>query len=96
MERLGLVRPVVRPGVRPGLVKPGLAKLGLVKPGLVKPGLVKPGLVKPGLVKPEVPVPVPLKAGTGGRLIPNCDSPWDNAPISSPGRSLMTAARLNS
>ncbi len=106
----GVVIPGVvggNPGfARAGLVSPGLVSPGLVNPGLVRPGLVKPGLVKPGLVRPEVPkpglarpgalAPVPLKAGTGGKLIPNCDRPCDSAPISSPGRSDITAAFLNS
>ncbi|MCV7121596.1 hypothetical protein H7H53_00135 [Mycobacterium lacus] len=95
---LGLVRPgLVRPGlVRPGLVRPGLVGSGLVRPEVPKPGLVNPGLPRPGLPRPGVVVPVPVRAGTGGKLIPNCDSPWDSAPISSLGRSATLAACLNS
>ncbi|MCV7029446.1 hypothetical protein H7I03_09605 [Mycobacterium sherrisii] len=102
--------PGVRPGlVRPGLVSPGFVRPGVPSPGVPSPGLVRPGLVKPGLVRPVVPkpgepspglvrpvVPVPPRAGTGGRLIPNEDRPWVRAPMSSPGRSDMTAACLNS
>ena len=94
--------PGIMPGlVMPGLVIPGLASPGVPSPGLVRPGLVRPvvpipGLVRPGLVRPVVVPLLPLSAGTGGKLIPNCDSPCDSAPNSSPGRSVMTAACLNS
>ena len=106
----GAVSPGVM-GVMPGLVRPGLVRPGLVRPGVVMPGLVRPvvprpGVPRPGVPSPEVPrlglarpgvlVAPPLKAGTGGRLIPNCDKPCDSAPISSPGKSLITAACLNS
>src|SRR5271156_3130953 len=104
----GLVRPGVSPAglLKPGLDSPGVvrpptpvagsAAPGVVSPGLVRPGLVpRPGLVNPGLVRPVAPVP-PLRAGTGGRLIPNDERPCDSAPTSSLGRSVMTAACLNS
>ncbi|PBA28249.1 hypothetical protein CKJ55_00825 [Mycobacterium avium] len=98
LVRPGLVKPgLVRPGlVRPGLVAPGLVRPGLVRPGVPRPGVPRPGLPRPGLARPGVLVAPPLRAGTGGRLIPNCDRPCDSAPISSPGRSLITAACLNS
>ncbi|UCA21834.1 hypothetical protein LA359_11495 [Mycobacterium kansasii] len=69
---------------------------GLVSPGLVRPGLVRPGLVRPGLVRSVPAALPPVRLGTGGRLMPNCESPCDRADISSPGKSATLAARTNS
>lgn len=77
-------------------VRPGLVRAGSVRPGLVNPGLVNPGLVRPGPVRPVLASPLPVRLGTGGMLIPNWDNPCDSADISSPGRSVNTAACLNS
>src|SRR5271156_1284941 len=101
------VRPgVVRPGdVRPGDVRPGDVRPGDVRPGDVRPGDVRPGEVSPGLARSGEPRPgtprllglvAPVRLGIGGRLTPNCDNPCVSAPISSPGRSVMDAARTNS
>src|SRR6185312_4094950 len=78
------------PGVVPGLVRPGLVRPGVpVRPGLVRPGVpVRPGLVRPGLPKPGLAALAPARLGTFGRLMPNCDSPCESAPISSLGRSV--------
>ena len=91
-----------------GLTSPGLTSPDLMSPGLTSPGLTSPGLTSPGLTSPgEVNAPrpgrpalsglvAPVRLGIGGRLTPNCDNPCDSAPISSPGRSVMEAARTNS
>src|ERR1700759_3180196 len=105
--RPGDVRPgEVRPGeVRPGEVRPGEVRPGEVRPGDVRPGDVRPGEVSPGLARSGEPKPgtprllglvAPVRLGIGGRLTPNCDNPCVSAPISSPGRSVMDAARTNS
>src|SRR5271156_6295752 len=108
--RPGVVRPGVAPGVRPGVVRPGVVRPGDVRPGDVRPGDVRPGEVRPGEVRPGLarsgaPSPgtprllglvAPVRLGIGGRLTPNCDNPCVSAPISSPGRSVMDAARTNS
>ena len=82
LVRPGVVRPgVVRPGVvRLGVVRPGVVRLGVVRPGVVRLGVVSPGLVRLGVVSvgPACAgwAPAGLRpVGTGGRLIPNCDSP---------------------
>src|ERR1700743_759225 len=108
----GDVAPGVRPGLaRPGLVKPGSVapvvrpvapNPGLVRPVPPSPGLVSPVPPRPGLARPAPPNPglaalvPPDRPGSGGMLMPNCDRPCDSAPISSPGRSVITAACLNS
>src|SRR5271156_2183777 len=92
------VSPGVAPGVRPGVVSPGVAPG--VRPGVVRPGEVSPGLARSGEPRPGVPkllgLVAPVRLGIGGRLTPNCDNPCVSAPISSPGRSVMDAARTNS
>ncbi|MCV7396634.1 hypothetical protein H5P32_18915 [Mycobacterium paraseoulense] len=57
---------------------------------------MRPGVPSPGVPRPGVLAAPPPSAGTGGRLMPNCDNPCDRAPISSPGRSVITAACLKS
>src|SRR5271156_5619568 len=98
--RPGVVSPGVAPGVRPGVVRPGDVRPGEVKPGDVRPGEVSPGLARSGEPRPGVPkllgLVAPVRLGIGGRLTPNCDNPCVSAPISSPGRSVMDAARTNS
>src|ERR1700694_471962 len=92
----GVVRPgVVRPGVvRPGVVGPGVVGAGGVSPGVIRRGVVSPGVVNAGdVVEPE---PVSRPVGIGGMLMPNCDSPWDRADISSLGRSVTIVAWTNS
>src|ERR1700748_2364832 len=93
---------LVSPGVRPGLVRPGVDRPGVVpdvRPG-GRPGEVSPGLARSGEPRPGVPrllgLVAPVRLGIGGRLTPNCDNPCVSAPISSPGRSVMDAARTNS
>src|ERR1700748_668183 len=103
--RPGVVSPGVAPGVRPGVVRPGDVRPGEARPGDVRPGDVRPGEVSPGLARSGEPRPgvpkllglvAPVRLGIGGRLTPNCDNPCVSAPISSPGRSVMDAARTNS
>ena len=106
--RPGVVRPgVVRPGVvRPGVVRPGVVRPGVVRPGVVRPGVVRPGVVRPGVVRvgtvragPDCTgwAPAGLRpVGRGGRLMPNCDRPCCSADMISLGRSVTTAARVNS
>lgn len=98
----------VSPGlVKAGFVKPGSVRVGdngdndvdpssVPKPGVVRPGVVRPGVVNPGPVWMGC-VPAGLKLpGKGGRLNPNCDSPWVSADINSLGRSVVTAAGTKS
>ena len=71
----------------------------MVRPGEVSPGAVSAGVVKPGVSGPLCTgwAPAGLKpVGSGGRLMPNCDSPACNADRISFGRSVTTAARVNS
>src|SRR6201995_4838462 len=98
--RPGVVSPGGAPGVRPGVVSPGDVRPGVVRPGDVRPGEVSPGLARSGEPRPGVPrllgLVAPVRLGIGGRLTPNCDNPCVSAPISSPGRSVLDAARANS
>ena len=101
-----MVRPgVVRAGVvRPGVVRPGVVRAGVVRPGVVRAGVVRPGVVRAGVVRPGLSGPVCTgwapaglsPVGSGGRLMPNCERPCCNADRISLGRSVTTAARVNS
>ncbi len=93
---------VVRLGVvNPGVVNPGVVRLGVVNPGVVRLGVVNPGVVRLGVVRIG-PVctgcaPAGLSpVGSGGRLIPNWAKPCCRAEMISLGRSVTTAARVNS
>ena len=71
----------------------------MVRLGEVRPGAVSAGVVKPGVSGPLCTgwAPAGLKpVGSGGRLMPNCDSPACSADRISLGRSVTTAARVNS
>ena len=99
--RLGVVSPgEVRPGVvSPGEVRPGVVRPGEVRLGVVNAGEVRLGVVSAGASGPACTgcAPAGLRpVGSGGRLIPNCDRPACRADMISLGRSVTTAARVNS